>query len=365
MTILSLAGIASTAGLAAFALVNVAVQGSNNPNVSGEFAAISTAISASKSEILKSATPLVKATGKSGKTLDIQMAANDGTDEEEAPAVTYTDPPARTKEEQARIDKAAADLKESVKGLDYQRARYHPIHYKPLISKASNEECLVCHQEIMTRKTREVSPAGLKADGVLAWYQTLDTYKGKQETFHYRHLQSPYAQKVMNLSCNFCHKGNDMREESPDMLTGKKPLAASSSPDFTLRKMVNPSKTCLRCHGKFPFEHMEGVEGPWHQVRADFEDEETPNGCLTCHEELFRTVRHPVTYLKAASIEEAAKAGSDVCLGCHGGRQWYRISYPYPRHPWPDMDTEETPDWAKGRSAVSDPEYQLKTEAAK
>jgi len=90
----------------------------------------------------------------------------------------------------------------------------------------------------------------------------------------------------------------------------------------------------------------------------DFEDEETPNGCLTCHGEFgFRTNRHNVTYLNARTIEDLATADSDTCYGCHGGRQWYRVSYPYPRHPWPDMD-EETPEWAQGRPTTSDPEYQ-------
>jgi hypothetical protein len=361
MSILSLAGVASTAGLAVFALVNVAVQGSNNPNIPDEPKAITvsapTISTPSIAAPIKS--PRINSVKSAEKIADVQVAANADDEEEDVVAVA-TDPPARSDEEQARINKLAAALKEAVKGIDYERARYHPIHFKPLIDTASNEECLVCHEEIMTRKPRDASPAGLKAKNTLAWYQTLDTYLGDQESFHYRHLQSPFATKVMNLSCNFCHKGNDPREESPDMQPGKKVFTASTTPNFTLRKMVNPSKTCLRCHGSFPFELMDGVEGPWHEVRVDMEDEETPNGCLVCHEETFRTVRHQVNYLKAASIEEAAKAGSDVCLGCHGGRQWYRITYPYPRHPWPDMDTEETPEWAKKRPATSLPEDQIK-----
>jgi hypothetical protein len=274
-------------------------------------------------------------------------------------------PHAPSREQQISVDQAVAALKQAVKKTDYLRARHHPLHFKPSIAAASNEECLVCHVEIITNKPREVSPAGLKSENQLAWYQTLDTYQGKQQSFHYRHLQSPFAKSVMNLACNFCHKGNDPREESPDMQPGQKAFTASASPNFTLRKMVNPSTTCLRCHGAFPYKNMDGVEGPWHQVRTDFEDEETPNGCLVCHEETFRTVRHQVTYLKPAKIEAEAKKSSDVCLGCHGGRQWYRLSYPYPRHPWPDMDTEETPQWAKGRPVASEPQYQLKTEAAK
>ena len=232
---------------------------------------------------------------------------------------------------------------------DYEAARWDPIHFKPAIDQAKDEDCLACHKEILERKPRQTSPAGVKATETLAWYQTLDTYSGGQETFHWRHIESPFAKKVMNLSCTFCHQGNDPREESP----GPHVVGAKSGA-FALRKMVDPTKTCLRCHGQYDYELM--GTGPWHEYRPDIEDEETPNGCLTCHEELFRTVRHQVTYLKAEAIEEAAKSGSDVCYGCHGGRAWYRIPYPYPRHPWPDMD-EETPDWAKDRPTQSDERF--------
>ena len=245
-------------------------------------------------------------------------------------------------------------------GVDYQRARWDPIHFQPAIAKATNEQCLACHQEIMTRKVREASPAGVKAADALAWYQTLDTYSGPQETFHARHLKTPYARKVMNLKCNFCHQGNDPREEAPSSSATAQPVSTTS---FTLRKMVNPEKTCLMCHGKFPYENMEGVEGPWNKIRGDFEDEDIKNGCLTCHEETFRTVRHQVTFLKPKAIEEAAKESSDVCFGCHGGRQWYRISFPYPRHAWPGMEDiiDETPEWAKNRPTESDPRYRRKS----
>ncbi len=62
---------------------------------------------------------------------------------------------------------------------------------------------------------------------------------------------------------------------------------------------------------------------------------------------------------RGSAIEARAKKGSsDLCYGCHGGRAWYRISYPYPRHPWKDMP-EEMPDWAKTRPTASDPRYAL------
>lgn len=278
--------------------------------------------------------------------------------------VTYTNPPEITEAGQQAIIAKVAALEALVPTLDYQRARYHELHFSPAIEGASNEECLVCHQEILDHKPRAASPAGVPADATLAWYQTLDTYEGDQASFHYRHLESDYAKTVMNLQCVFCHKGNDPREESPDMLPTRDAFSAGSSPEFTLRKMVNPSKTCLRCHGAMPDpEEIMGLGGPWHEVRADMEYAEAPNGCLSCHAESYRTNRHNVSYLNALNIEEYARAGSsDSCFGCHGGRAWYRVSYPYPRHSWPlmeDMVGSEVPEWAQGRPTESDPEYAL------
>ncbi|PID37207.1 MAG: hypothetical protein CR993_01510 [Rhodobacterales bacterium] len=272
--------------------------------------------------------------------------------------VTYTNPPGRSPEEQAKFDALVADLEALAPTLDYQRARYHPLHFSPMIEEASNEQCLTCHQEILDHKPRAASIAGVPAEDTIAWYQTLDTYAGPQDTFHYRHLESDFAKEVMNLECVFCHKGNDPREETPDMLPTREAFEAGVVPEFTLRKMVNPSETCLRCHGQFPYEVMD-LEAPWHEIRADMEYPEAPNGCLSCHAEGFRTVRHGVSYLNAANIEKLAREGSsDTCYGCHGGRAWYRISYPYPRHAWPDMD-EEIPEWAVDRPTESDPEYAL------
>jgi hypothetical protein len=253
-------------------------------------------------------------------------------------------------------------VKARVTSLDYQRAVFDPIHFKPAIDFAKDEACLVCHREIATARPREETLAGVKTSNTLAWYQTLDTYAGNQETFHWRHQQSPFAKQVMNLSCNFCHQGNDPREKSPHVTAtdGKGAIVTSwpsGAPPFTLRKSVNPSETCLRCHGKFPAENM-GLSGSWAELREGMESPETPNGCLTCHADI-RTNRHAVSYLNAEGIEKAAKAGSsDVCLGCHGGRQWYRISYPYPRHPWTGMP-DEKPDWAKDRPDHSDPRFEL------
>ena len=273
------------------------------------------------------------------------------------------------REQERKVEeKAAAEALEAVrvraKNVSYEQAQWDPLHFEPGISKARDEECLVCHSEILDREVNEESPAGVRADESLAWYQTLDTYAGDQKTFHQRHISTDYAKEVMNLSCNFCHKGNDPREETAQtpLEEGRTQLAETGPggdmPAFTLRKMVNPSDTCLRCHGSFPWENMEGLTGPWHEIRADYEFEPGINGCMTCHEDLFRTVRHQVTYLHAEKIEELAAESSDVCYGCHGGRSWYRISYPFPRHAWPDMP-EETPEWAADRPTQSDPRYRL------
>lgn len=246
---------------------------------------------------------------------------------------------------------------------NYDAARWDPIHFKPAIDAASDQACLVCHNEINSAKPRDASLAGVKTTSTLAWYQTLDTYAGAQSDFHWRHRESPFAKQVMNLSCNFCHQGNDPREESPHVTaTDAKGAVVTSwnngNPPFTLRKMVNPSETCLRCHGQFPAENM-GLAGKWHELRADLETADAPNGCLSCHAETFRTARHQVTYLKTKEIEDAAKAGSsDTCYGCHGGRAWYRVSYPYPRTPWPDMPTD-MPDWAKDRPTSADARFKL------
>lgn len=241
--------------------------------------------------------------------------------------------------------------------MRYLSGVWDPIHFAPNIKSATNEQCLSCHQEILGEQVREASPAGLKASDALAWYQTLDTYEGRQATFHARHLTTPLAKQVMNLSCSFCHQGSDPREEAPGS------SATTQAPgDFRLRKMVNPETSCLMCHGRFPVEYMEGLEGSWPELREALESEDAPNGCLSCHAEQFRTVRHQVNYLKADAIEKLSEKGSsDLCYGCHGGRAWYRTTYPYPRHPWPGM-AQEAPDWAAARPTQSKPEHQVGVE---
>lgn len=236
---------------------------------------------------------------------------------------------------------------------DYLKAQYSPLHFKPAIDTATNEQCLACHGEILVNSVRAESQAGVKAASVEAWYQTLDTYTGPQDTFHRRHLTEGMAKDLMNLQCNFCHQGSNPRDEAPVPPT-------ITNAGYTLRKQVNPETTCLLCHGQFPWQNMEGLGGTWSAERETYEPDPGTNGCLSCHNKDagFRTNRHQVTYLKADAIEAAAETNADTCFGCHGGRSWYRITFPYPRHPWPDMPAE-TPEWAKNRPTASDPRYAI------
>ncbi len=245
----------------------------------------------------------------------------------------------------AEIDAETAQLLDKYKQtgqLDYHRAKWAPIHFKPAIDQASNADCLQCHQEVMDRTPLAQSPAGVKANDTLAWYQTLTTYEGEQDTFHRRHLSGPLAKKVMDLMCNTCHQNNDPRENSVN--------SSADGPHSNLqRKQVDP-EICLMCHGQFPWKQMTGLTGPWSETGKLF-----GNNCMACHV-AFRTTRHEVNFLKAENIEKEGTANGDTCYGCHGGRSWYRISYPYPRHDWPGI-AEEVPDWAKDRPTSSNPRF--------
>ncbi len=224
----------------------------------------------------------------------------------------------------------------------YETARWDPIHFKPAIDKATNQQCLSCHQEILDRKVRTIAPAGVKTKDTLAWYQTLDTYKGEQDTFHRRHLVSDYAQLVMDLKCNTCHQGNDPREETANS-------AADTSSLLTQRKHVDPN-ICVMCHGEHNAKIMGVPPGNWLETGKLFN-----YNCLTCHVAI-RTNRHQVNYLKPDAIEKAGQANTDVCFGCHGGRAWYRIAYPYPRHDWSGSGGV-VPDWAKNRATESEARF--------
>ncbi len=233
---------------------------------------------------------------------------------------------------------------------DYLRAIYSPLHFRPAIESATDEQCLACHSEVLDDRVRDAAPAGLKTERMLAWYQRTPTYSGEQDTFHRRHLATPLAKQWMKLQCNTCHQGHDPREEAQGAAADS---AQQDDVGFTLRKQVNPETVCLKCHGEFPWQLM-GLPGPWEEHKAAFGD-----NCLTCHVAI-RTKRHEVAYLNAPAIEQAGKDGGDACHGCHGGRSWYRISYPYARTPWPDMPAE-VPEWARNRPIQSEARF-LKSE---
>jgi nitrate/TMAO reductase-like tetraheme cytochrome c subunit len=230
------------------------------------------------------------------------------------------------------------------------RATYSPLHFKPAIETATDAQCLACHKEVLEDKPRVASPAGVRAADSLAWYQRTGTYQGEQDSFHRRHLVTPMAKQLMNLSCTSCHQGHDPREEAQGASATSVP---QSDAGFTLRKQVNPETTCLKCHGQFPAKEIMGLPAPWKEAKDMFQ-----NDCLGCHAAI-RSNRHQVNYLKAEAIEEAARAGQanktggDVCYGCHGGRAWYRTAYPYARNPWPGMP-EATPEWARQRPRHSE-----------
>ncbi len=242
----------------------------------------------------------------------------------------------------------AQDAGSASEGKDILRATYDPIHFRPAIEKATDEQCLACHREVLDDKVRETSPAGIKAANSKAWYQRMSTYTGEQDTFHRRHLTTPMAKELMNLSCTTCHQGSDPRDEAPGTSATGTP---QSDNGFTLRKTVNPETTCLKCHGQMNATVM-GLPSPWPESKEMF-----GNSCVTCHAAI-RTNRHQVTYLKADAIEAAGQANGDVCYGCHGGRAWYRIEYPYPRHPWEGM-SPDVPDWAKNRPVESEARFVL------
>lgn len=229
---------------------------------------------------------------------------------------------------------------------NHQRATYSPLHFRPNIELATDQQCLACHREVIDDRVRASSPAGLKAADSIAWYQRASTYAGEQDTFHRRHLVTPFANQVMKLGCTTCHQGHDPREEAP---ASSATAQAQTTRDFTLRKQINVETTCLKCHGQMSYQLM-GLPSPWPESREMF-----GNSCLTCHSAI-RTNRHRVTYLNAEAIEKAGEKSDEVCYGCHGGRAWYRISYPYPRNAWEGMPPE-VPDWAKQRPTASEARF--------
>lgn len=234
-----------------------------------------------------------------------------------------------------------------VASKDLLRATYDPIHFKPAIETAKDEQCLACHREVLEDKVRKTSPAGVKASTSMAWYQRLSTYTGEQDTFHRRHLTTPMAKELMNLSCNTCHQGSDPRDEAPGTSATGTP---QSDNGFTLRKAVNTEATCLKCHGQMNVPVM-GLPSPWPESKEMF-----GNSCLTCHAAI-RTNRHQVTYLKAQAIEEAGQK-EDVCYGLSWRARLVPCRLPLPA-PFLGGYVPRVPGWAKDRPAESEARFVL------
>jgi len=232
----------------------------------------------------------------------------------------------------------------------FQQARWDPIHFKPLIDQATDQQCLECHADILERKPLPRSPAGVDKDATLAWYQTLSVYEGEQETFHRRHMVTPLAREQMDFHCNTCHQGYNPDRETWVAGEQRHRDAALVSKD------VDP-QICLMCHGRFDYQVMPGLTAPWTEIRERFH-----NNCLACHR-TFRTNRHKLNFLKAEAIEKAGERNGDTCYGCHGGRAWYAIAFPYVRRPWPRMPSMN-PEWAPERPAEYDPRFTRKPTAA-
>jgi hypothetical protein len=226
---------------------------------------------------------------------------------------------------------------------DYLSAKWSPLHFKPAIESATDEQCLACHEEILERRPRKQTISGKSADDDLAWYQNLYTYSGEQDTFHRRHLATPEAKRLMSFKCNTCHQGHDPMDE----ISGS---ADDTQPGLIARKSVDPD-ICLMCHGKFDWTVMAGLAGDWPQVRDQFK-----NDCVTCHKE-YRTVRHKLNFLNETEIEKAGAESSDSCYGCHGGRSWYAVAYPYVRRPWLERMPPVPPVWAEDRPTEYDERF--------
>ncbi len=126
---------------------------------------------------------------------------------------------------------------------DYLRAIWNPLHFRPAIETARDEQCLACHREVLEDRVLAKSPAGLDAARVKAWYQELATYAGDQETFHRRHLVTPFAQRVMSLRCNTCHAGIRTNRHKVNYLKAEAIEAAGQE----------NSDSCFGCHGARPW----------------------------------------------------------------------------------------------------------------
>ena len=126
--------------------------------------------------------------------------------------------------------------------------------------------------------------------------------------------------------------------------------------------MVNPSETCLRCHGAMP---ARGDHGSARALARDpLRTSNSPRSAQRVPELPRRHLPHrtasgelPAT---RPNIEEIGRWGSapTAATAATAAAPGTAISYPYPRHAWPDMD-EEVPEWALGSAERVRPQYAL------
>jgi hypothetical protein len=194
---------------------------------------------------------------------------------------------------------------------EYERHRrlWERSHFPPG-EDSLDGRCLGCHADVLEQAPRRAMPAGALPEGLLPPYQRLATYDGGQASFHWRHRRSSYAQSVMRMRCQSCHRGRDPRLPEVHRHEREFPVA--------LRKRVHPN-LCVNCHGRFP-DHRAAFDGDWPAVRQRFD-----GNCLVCHEG-DSARRHHNPLLDREAVEAQARDSGDVCYGCHGGRAWYRVS---------------------------------------
>lgn len=192
-------------------------------------------------------------------------------------------------------------------GNAYERARLSDVHIDSAKKGIQDSACLACHQEIFDAEgavLAAIDPA-IDLSKLKPWYQDVTTYQGPQLRFHYRHLKTPLATSIMDLSCVFCHENTEVRATYPGEDSGG-----------SFRKQVS-GETCLLCHGQFPQAHR--MSWPALQTAVGGQD------CLACHNaETLRNVVKKVDYLQADKIVAQGQDNAALCYGCHGGRAWYQ-----------------------------------------
>lgn len=193
-------------------------------------------------------------------------------------------------------------------GNAYERSRLSDVHTDSAKKGIQDATCLNCHQDIFDADGAVLAATDPTIDlsKLKPWYQDVKTYQGPQLRFHYRHLKTPLATSIMNLSCVFCHENTEVRATYPGEDSGG-----------SFRKQVSSETKCLLCHGQFPPAH--GMSWPALQKTIGGQ------GCLACHQvDTLSTILGEVAYLKADKIVAQNQDNAVLCYGCHGGRAWYQ-----------------------------------------